>query len=38
MISIISDFDSLYQIRRRLGDGIHGYPIGYSPGAFDWWL
>jgi hypothetical protein len=27
MISIISDFDSVSQIRRRLGSSIHRHPI-----------
>jgi hypothetical protein len=34
MISIISDFDSVYQIRRRLGYSITGHPI--TLGALDY--
>jgi hypothetical protein len=30
MISIISDFDSVYQIRRRLGQSSNGHPIPFS--------
>jgi hypothetical protein len=30
MISRISDFDSVYQIRRRLGQGINGHPIQFQ--------
>jgi transposase len=30
MISIISDFDSVYQIRRSLGESINGHPIDNS--------
>jgi hypothetical protein len=33
MISIISDFDSVYQIRRRLGSSINGHPLLWKGNA-----
>jgi hypothetical protein len=36
MLSIISDFDSVYQIKRRLGYSINGHPVSrdYSEGKW----